>query len=209
MEVVLKIHMPDHWIKGIAEKFPAPIKFIECMPYGESGGRGLIKIDTNGHLGDEIIEEIKKHPNVCDVDVTPIGENRIIGSVTLTKCVGCKALTGSNCFLISASSHSDGDVEWKLIVGAQGSLVDLITRLQDLGCHVELKRKTNLNKKTLLTGRQEDVIRMALEMGYYDHPKKVNLKELAQRFSISASTLNEILQRGEKKIIGEYFSGAK
>jgi hypothetical protein len=42
MEVILKIRMPDNWVKDVGKKYPTPIKFLECMPYGESGGRGLI-----------------------------------------------------------------------------------------------------------------------------------------------------------------------
>ena len=57
----------------------------------------------------------------------------------------------------------------------------------------------------MLTKRQEEIIRAAFEKGYYDHPKKVTIKELAKLFDISPSTLAEILQRGERKIIWEHF----
>lgn len=82
----------------------------------------------------------------------------------------------------------------------------LIERLKAYGCDVELKSTTHLTKKTMLTTRQEEIVRVAFEKGYYDFPKKINIKKLARIFDVSPSTLNEILQRGEKKIMRWYFS---
>jgi predicted DNA binding protein len=206
MEVVLKIRMPDNWIKDVGKKFPTPIKFLECMPFGDSGGRGLIEIDEKEENLNEIIEEIKQHPDVCRVDISPLKDGGVLGSIITNKCVACKALTGSNCFLTSALSLGDGRVEWKLITGAEGSLNELIKKLNTYGCEVELKSTTHLTKKLMLTQRQEEIVRAAFEKGYYDYPKKIKIKELAKIFDISPSTLNEILQRGEKKVMRWYFT---
>ncbi|MDG6907756.1 MAG: helix-turn-helix domain-containing protein, partial [Nitrososphaerota archaeon] len=56
-----------------------------------------------------------------------------------------------------------------------------------------------------LTSRQEQIVKMALEMGYFEFPKKIRLEELSQRLGISAGTLSEILRRAEKHILTMYF----
>ena len=206
MEVVLKIRMPDNWVKDIGKKFLTPIKFLECMPYGDSGGRGLIEIEGKEEKLNDILQEIKNHPDVCRVDVSPLRNGGVLGSVITNKCVACKALTGSDCFLSSAMSLGDGRVEWRLITGGEGSLAELFKKLVEYGCEVELTSTTHLSKKTMLTTRQEEIVRMAFEKGYYDYPKKITIKELAKIFNISPSTLNEILQRGEKKVMRWYFN---
>ena len=202
-EAILKITMPDNWVKDVCKKYPNPIKFIECMPYGKSGGRGLMEI--KGEKTDEIVAEIKKHPDVCRIDVSHF-KNGVLGSVVTERCAACRALTGSDCFLTSALSLEDGGVEWKLITGAEGSLSDLIENLEENGCRVELKSAVHLSKKSLLTNRQEEIIRAAFDKGYYDYPKKSTIEKLAKMFDISPSTLGEIIQRGEKKIVLEHFS---
>jgi predicted DNA binding protein len=201
-EVVLKVTMPDNWVKDVCKKYPAPINFIECMPYGKSGGRGLIEI--KGEKTDEIVSEIKRHPDVCKIDISHL-KNGVLGSVVAERCAACRALTGSDCFLTSASSLADGSVEWKLITGAEGSLSELIEKLKENGCEVELKSAIHLTKKSMLTRRQEEIIGAAFEKGYYDYPKKITIEKLAKMFDISPSTLGEIIQRGEKKIILEHF----
>ncbi|HNU36416.1 MAG TPA: helix-turn-helix domain-containing protein, partial [Methanomassiliicoccales archaeon] len=52
---------------------------------------------------------------------------------------------------------------------------------------------------------EEVAVRAALEKGYYDYPRSVSLQELAKSFGVTASTMGEILQRGERNIIREYF----
>jgi predicted DNA binding protein len=206
-EVVLKITMPDKWVKDITKKYSTSIKFKDCMPYGETGGRGLIEINDAREMTGAIIEEIKKHPDVCNVDISPLKEGGVFGSVVTDRCAACKALSGSDCFLTSASSHTDGRVEWRLITGGEGSLSALIENLEKNGCKVELMNSTVLTKTNALTSRQEAIICAAFEKGYYDYPKRITIKELAKIFDISPSTLGEILQRGEKKIVSEHLHG--
>ena len=204
-EVILRITMPDNWVKDVTTKYPNFIKFRECMPYGESGGRGLIEIDDTLGMTDDIIKEIKGHTEVCKIDISPLGNGGILGSIVINKCVACRALTGSDCFMTSAFSLGDGSVEWKLITGGEGSLVHLIDNLEMNGCEVELKNTVNLSTENILTKRQEEIIQAAFQKGYYDCPKRITVKELAKIFDISQSTLGEILQRGERKIISDHF----
>lgn len=202
-EATLKITMPDNWVKDVCKKYPVPIKFLDCMPYGKYGGRGLIEI--KGEMANKIISEIKKHPDVQKVDVS-YSKHRVLVSIITNRCSACRALTGSDCFLTSASSLEDGDVEWKLITGDEGSLSELLENLEENGCGIELKSTVHLDKKSLLTSRQEEIIRAAFEKGYYNYPKKITIYRLSKMFDISPSTLGEIIQRSEKKIILEHLS---
>ncbi len=52
-----------------------------------------------------------------------------------------------------------------------------------------------------LTMRQEEIVRKAFEMGYYDYPKRTTVREMAALMKVAPSTLTEILQRGERNII--------
>ena len=57
-----------------------------------------------------------------------------------------------------------------------------------------------------LTARQQAVIEAACRGGYFDIPKRINQKQLAESFGVSVSTLCEILQRAEKKVISGYLA---
>lgn len=57
----------------------------------------------------------------------------------------------------------------------------------------------------MFTGRQEQILPVAFERGYFDYPKKIGLKDMARQIGIETS-LAEILRRGRRKISEEYFT---
>jgi len=204
MEVVLRLRMPESWVQDVGGE--GSIRFLDCMPYGDEGGRSLICIPGDEGERERLMDDIRSHPDVCRVEFARDVDGNVLGSVTTQRCVACRALTGSDCFLASAMSMGD-HVEWKLITGGEGSLKRLIERLRSDGCGVELVKTTKLSRKSALTERQETILRAAYEKGYYDYPKKTTIKELASGFDISPSTLAEILQRGERKVMERHFRG--
>jgi predicted DNA binding protein len=52
-----------------------------------------------------------------------------------------------------------------------------------------------------LTPNQKRAIELAFEKGYYNFPKKTNMKELAKKMNISTPTFCEHLSKAEKKIM--------
>ena len=84
MEVVLKIKIPESWMNDIKNKYDASIKFLDCMPVGKSGGRGLIEIDATDTEIDKIIEDLKRHEAVCKVDVSPSPDGGVLSSIDVT-----------------------------------------------------------------------------------------------------------------------------
>jgi len=92
------------------------------------------------------------------------------------------------------------------VIGNNDSFRELLAALEKDSIPFEVKMKRNLEDTELLTGRQEQLLAIAFERGYFDFPKKVGLEELAALADVKTSTLAEILRRGQKKILGEYLS---
>lgn len=57
-----------------------------------------------------------------------------------------------------------------------------------------------------LTARQQEVVEMAVEHGYYDSPRQCTLSDLADRLEVNKSVVSRILQRAEGHIITAYCS---
>ena len=209
MEVVLRIAMPKTWIKDVGEDKDTKIKLLECIPDKNFGGRLLFEIETNPQNVNNVFNKLKAFQQICKIEISPYKKGGFLGSIVTNNCITCQALTESNCFLTYATNLSDGKVEWRLIIDEEGSLSKLIEILEMNGWSIELKSKTYLDKKYILTAKQEEIIKIALEKGYYNYPKGIKLRELSKIFKISYSTLNEILRRGEKKIIRDYYQNKR
>lgn len=58
----------------------------------------------------------------------------------------------------------------------------------------------------LLTDRQEEVVELALDLGYYDTPRSCTLTELAARLEVNKSVASRILHRAEGRLVRAHCS---
>lgn len=56
--------------------------------------------------------------------------------------------------------------------------------------------------RTAMTDRQREVLRVAHELGYFDHPKGANASEVAEHLDICRSTFSEHLAAALRKVTG-------
>ncbi|MFC6763818.1 helix-turn-helix domain-containing protein [Natrinema soli] len=56
---------------------------------------------------------------------------------------------------------------------------------------------------SLLTDRQQELLELAINEGYYEMPRRATLRDLAERANISAGTVGEHLRKIESKVIME------
>lgn len=67
------------------------------------------------------------------------------------------------------------------------------------------ERKTQASvERVKLTARQLEVLALAVALGYYETPHKLNLRSLADKLHLSVGAVSELLRRGESLIITNY-----
>lgn len=71
--------------------------------------------------------------------------------------------------------------------------------------HVGEYQPKHLHAGHTLTPRQEEVLRMAIAMGYYSDPRQCNLDDLAQTFGVSKAAVHKRLQMAENALIRARF----
>lgn len=202
MEATLEIKIPENWMAEISRKYPARIKIIERKPFGKNGVQDLAEISVSEDYLDKVAEDIRRNPLVSSMDVSLMEKGRLLALVSTSECPACRTLVGSDCFLTSAAAKGD-KIEWTLIFAGKEALRELLKKLQKY--EVKVLKITKVEDREMLTSRQEEIIRIAFEKGYFDYPKKISIRELAKIFNVSISTLSEMLRAGQKKIMGSYF----
>jgi predicted DNA binding protein len=205
MEAVISLKIPKNWMSEIPEKHPVSIKVIERVPYSDRGVKDLVEISGPQDIMEEVLKDIRKNPLVSKVDTTVTEKGKVIGAVTTSRCDICRILTDSDVFLISAESKSGGKVEWTLVLSEKEVLKGILDHLKSKSVEAELIKLTKIDDKESLTERQDKITHVAFERGYFDYPKRISLRELARMFEVSPSTLSEILRKGQRKIVLDYF----
>lgn len=205
MEAVISLKIPQNWMSEIPEKHPVTIKVLDRIPFAERGVKDLVEIAGPQEIMDEVLIDIKKNPLVSKVDTTMTERGKIVGAVTTARCDICRILTDADCFLISAETKSAGKVEWTLVLSDKDVLKGIFDHLKSKSVQAELVKLTKIDDKESLTERQDKITHVAFERGYFDYPKRISLRELARMFDVSPSTLSEILRKGQRKIVLDYF----
>lgn len=208
-EVIIKMKMTPHtWVRQIMSKGPVHVRILDCRPLQECGVLELFEIRTEGNL-DEIIETLKRYKEIFDFEILSKDYKRgeIVGTLKTTHCDVCKHFTHlPECFLGSADYQlKDGHVHWRLLLTNE-DLKLLLKKFDEMGIDVEIEQISSYDHhQDSLTLKQEQIVKLAWDMGYFETPRKISLKKLSQILGVSPPTLSEILRRGLRKIVREYF----
>ena len=92
-------------------------------------------------------------------------------------------------------------MEWTVSMSGDSRFNALCKKLERRKVNYSILEMSHHMQKKQITSRQEDLVRIAFDLGYFEYPKRINLEELSAKRGISIGTLSEILRRGERHIL--------
>ena len=212
IEATLSVTLPGLWVSKVVNRFDIGLRILDTIPITEIDEelegycQELAELKLNDTKLEEIVKFLEELPEIEVVEMEMVEVGKAIGIEKCKTCFACRDIIDSNCFLVSARTGEMGQIEWSLIASNNDCLRDLIERLKEHGAEPIITKMKNIKEEELLTENQERIVRTAFERGYYDFPKRIGVKALADMFNISTATLSEILRRGQRKIIETYFN---
>ncbi|RLB21272.1 MAG: bacterio-opsin activator, partial [Deltaproteobacteria bacterium] len=84
------------------------------------------------------------------------------------------------------------------------ALGNLLKRLDGTGMKYRVLEEREFKNLDSLTKEQERVLKAALDMGYYNFPKDVGVRELALKLGVSTAYISYTLRSAQKKVIQLY-----
>jgi predicted DNA binding protein len=205
IEAEFSIDGMNAWINDISSKYLTRVRIIDCIPWRGKGGQAIFEVEEPFDRTTEMIEDIRQHPDISGIQIDETISGRIRGVVEMRTCAIIRIIMSAGCFLESATAQGDGKVTFSMVAGNNQSLPTLFKELESMGLIAALESLTRVDDQDSLTRKQEEVIRLALDMGYFENPRKVKLTDLAKICGIATSTLTDILRRGERNVLREHF----
>jgi predicted DNA binding protein len=197
LEVEIKTKLPENCALGCLKAIINDcVLRIEGLVRKDDSIRGLIRIKAK-----KIEEQLSNLPLQCDVAITSERDAKIL--LKGHSCFVALPILESGC-IITSVEIKENFVLWQIVCDYDDFLA-LIQKLEDAKVEFEIVYKGRPEGKDELTFREEEVLRFAFEKGYFDFPRKIRLEEIAAHFGIAASTISEIIRRGQKKILEKYF----
>ncbi len=110
--------------------------------------------------------------------------------------------------ILKLQINNDGKLQVMLVIDKVHPLEPLIKSLNNNGVKVIVKPSYQIksSKEKGITLRQKMVIKYALERGFFDYPRKISINDIAKDLKLSPSTVSEIIRRGLKWILNDYYT---
>jgi predicted DNA binding protein len=200
---------PERWVDALCHEHSATVKILS-MKTAEENERSVVThfVDmlSEKSAATLLVREIAKIPDVTGTDLAIIGANRIVGTVTSNDCVTCSVIMESNLvyFIGPAVTGEDCSISYKIFMSGD-AIPRFLQALHLRGIDYKVAEISKLTPTRALTSKQEKVLKTALELGYYEYPKRASTEDLSKALGVATSTVSEILRRAERKIITEYF----
>lgn len=205
-------------IAGVSEKNDAPSRSVSRTSSVRSPMVTEEVVFDSEHLGE--IDD-----GDADGEETEMNEVFSYGSETVYRFsrekgrgCACECVEGFG-FPVVDTHTRDGDLFLTFHVPDTEALKQVINRLGERYPDVEVRRlirsETGNNEardlvlvdRSELTRKQEEALRTAHEMGYFEHPKGANAGEVADELGISTSTFTEHLAAAQGKLMGSVLEG--
>ena len=121
-------------------------------------------------------------------------------------CGVCNIILSQDTFLISGRSITESTIAYSFIAPSFSAYRRIVSMLEKNKFKVKVLRVGKFEPKTdILTEKQQRILWIALQTGYFDYPKRVDSKELSNRLGMSPSTLTEITRRGTRRLLEHHF----
>jgi len=205
-EMKLHVDLSGCWLGRIKNNFPVDITLLDTIPMhnDKSGVQDLVDVDLNGLDPSDIENEIKEMNGIDFVSVSSHEGNKVKMIVGTSSCLGCSALAKAEAFLLSATVLNNGWVEWRVVHDTMEALEDLRESLNNAGMENKVIEIMDYTDRESLSTDQEHVLQTALEMGYFDFPKRAGVRELAKRLGVSTAYISYTLRSAQKRTIQMY-----
>jgi predicted DNA binding protein len=196
------------------ERFPGvSMRILSSHPYGANMASVLQY--ASARRGEDLrgfLDYWRAHSAVTNMSVVDRAPGGAMFKVGLKSNIGwvTKAVLDSNGFFLTSIPVAGGMEAWSVFIEEENKTA-LFSQLDKVGTvkvnqisRLELDRDggpTSLAPLSNLTPKQSEVLKGALEFGYFDSPRRVDSRELAKRLGIAQSTLLEHLRKAQTKIL--------
>lgn len=193
------------WIGNVSRQYPEARFQVRSAQSCNGIGIGFVELVASDPT--EVSEEIARYDAVHTVEVFQQSDGRALVQIEADEPILLRLLDRTGVPVEMPFEIIDGEVRWELTTTR--------TRLSTLASELEQSDLRYMVEHIwdsaqfghVLTDRQQEVIRTALDRGYYDSPRECTQEDLATELDMAKSTCSEILHRAEEQIIKQFEDG--
>lgn len=207
VEIRFKGTSVARWIQELSTRWNATVRLHVCRPLG--GGKDrilrLFEVDAPPAEMGEVWEYLLAQVGAENSAVTRIAPNRLMVWTSAPIPRLCAAVFEADavctaCPYLPPTAAGGGESWGILLPHAANAQVPLDAMTRPGRPPPTVLRVGRYEADETLTPRQERALTEALRLGYFAHPRRAELKDVAKALGVSRSTAMEILRRAMMKL---------
>lgn len=205
VQIKLSIEIPqDKWLATFNRRYPElNFHILSNFLIGENSG--ITSFQIRGSSVKQFISDFKEKLVKDSSQILFEGEDLVILNVKEVDPWILNTLVKTELLISYPVLVKEGKIRMEAITNR--SKVDrFLTQLKKKDINAKIERIGYYYKSTLLTQRQNEIISLAYQNGFFNIPRSVSLSEFADDLNISKSALSETLRRIFKKLAKNYLS---
>ncbi|MFC7251713.1 helix-turn-helix domain-containing protein [Halomicroarcula sp. GCM10025324] len=175
----------------------------------------VIEITAPGTPTDDLLDEIDRLGTILHESIDDTGLHVVTQSClcSLEDSI-IERFETHNCLYQPPTIHRQGWEHYSVIAFDESDIRTLLPELE-ADRDIEILSKTAITEQRIphsmlapvdqlfedVTERQMAALRLALESGYYEQPRKTSLRDLADQTAVARSTYEEHLRKAENKLL--------
>jgi predicted DNA binding protein len=183
---------------------------IQCAPLSNNGGCAIVRIHDPDKLADNItIGQVRTLEDGSECSIDRISTKQYVAMIKNKDCKLSRIVSESGCFVTSSVFESKDELCWTIAGMNTESISNLIKTMEANGFKVKRKSTFNSDLKPYMSTMEEEALALAYGHGFYDIPRRIDIRELSSIMGCSKSTLNNTLRNAENKLVTYYMSNKK
>lgn len=174
-----------------------------------AAGHATVLFEVEGDRGG-FADALPDLPEVADADLTPVAPDRFYALVEVSVAAAAvlremlDTVTSRGLVVVKPVVYGDARVEARFVgdagvlqaaLDAMPAAVDVDVR--EIGEYDESRRAP----LAALSDRQREAVAVAVDLGYYDHPRRATHADVADALGCAPSTASEHLKKAEAKLV--------
>ncbi|MBD3212587.1 MAG: hypothetical protein GF311_08260 [Candidatus Lokiarchaeota archaeon] len=146
------------------------------------------------------VNQLKLHSNYAEISIIDQEQDYILLNIKTEQSKILNTLSSSTVHLIYPLIITKGKLLLEII--AQREEIDKwLNKTEEFKIKTKIQSIGQYTKKSQLTAKQLSLLRSAFDQGYFEIPRKIDMKGLANQFNVSKSALSEMFRRAIKNLL--------
>jgi len=207
VQIKLSIDIPqDKWLATFNKKYPE-LNFQILSNFLIGTNSGITSFQIRGPSVKQFIFDFKDNLSKDTSQILFEGEDLVILNVKEVDPWILNNLVKTELLVSYPVLVKEGKIRMEAITSR--SKVDrFLAQLKKRDIKAKIERIGYYYKSTLLTQRQNEIVNIAYQKGYFNIPRSISLSDFAKNLNISKSALSEILRRIFKKLANNYLNSS-